>query len=158
MPLPDSSAFLDGVRPQDLDNSAGLSLAERALLLSLLRAFFGPAQAAGAVKDVSEPTSLAELDQTMRRPGERFDQLERQSSLGHGHFAGHASPSPHTALAVAKQDNNELPPSYFVYERQHNLVLYVGPDFFHGMAEHTVVNCLPLDPTFRPLSSHTLRF
>lgn len=155
MPLPLSAAFLDGVRPEALDNQAGLSTTERALLLTVLRLYFGVAQAAGAVKDVSQQASLAELDRSMRQPDERFDLLERQTSLPVGYFSGVSTTL--TAPAVARRDNGVHPASYFVYEQANNIVVYVGPDFFHDLPDRTVVNCLTLDERFRPTSSHTLR-
>jgi hypothetical protein len=155
MALPPSAAFLDSIRPQDLDNHTGLSMTERALLLTVMRLYFGVAQGAGAVKDVSQPASLAELDHSMRDPGERFDLLEQQTSLPVGFFSG-ASASL-VAPAVARRENGEYPASYFVYEQAFNVVLYVGPDFFHGLADRIVVNCLTLDERFRPTASFTLR-
>lgn len=155
MPLPPSAAFLDSVRPHDLDNHTGLSTTERALLLTVLRLYFGVAQGAGAVKDVSQPPSLVELDHSMRQPGERFDLLEQQTSLPIGVFSG--APANIAAPAVARRDNSAYPASYFVYEQATNIVVYVGPGFFHGLADRIVVNCLTLDERFRPTVSFTLR-
>lgn len=155
MPLPPSAAFLDNVRPVELDNETGLSMTERALLLTVLRLYFGVSQAAGAVKDVSDPDSLAALDRSMRDPGERFELLEQQTSLPAGYFSG--TPATLVVPAVARKDNGGLPASYFVYEQAKNLVLYVGPDFFHHLADHIVVNCLTLNERFQPTASYSLR-
>ncbi len=155
MPLPPSAAFLDNVRPEDLDNEAAVSMTERALLLTVLRLYFGVAQVAGAVKDVSDPASLVDLDKSMRKPGERFELLEQQTSLPIGFFSG--SPARLNAPAVARQDNGASPASYFVYEQANNIVLYIGPDFFHRLADHIVVNCLTLNEEFQPTASYTLR-
>lgn len=155
MPLPPSAAFLDSVRPRDLDNQTGLSTTEGALLLTVLRLYFGVGQRAGAVQDVSDPASLAELDRSMREPGERFDLLEQQTSLPGGYFSG--VPAALTAPAVARRDNGGYPASYFVYEQASNVVVYVGPDFFHDLADRMVVNCLTLNERFQPTASHTLR-
>jgi len=155
MPLPPSAAFLDNVRPQDLDNQTGLSTTERALLLTVLRLYFGVAQSARAVKDVSQLASLAELDRSMREPGERFDLLEQQTSLPVGYFSG--APATFGAPAVARRDNGGYPASYFFYEQRGNIVVYVGPDFFHDLADRMVVNCLTLNERFQPTASHTLR-
>jgi hypothetical protein len=112
---------------------------------------------AGAVRDVSDPASLKQLATTMRQPGERFDQLEQQTSLGAAFFDRTFEPLGQTILHVARQENDRWPPSYFIYERSSNLVMYIGADFFHGQADHTVLNCIPMNEHFQPLESHTLR-
>jgi hypothetical protein len=155
--LPKNAEFLAAISYARIDNNSGLSIAERQLLLTLVRLFFGPAQQAGAVRDVSEPESLAELAASMHRPGERFDQLERQTSLPEGFFSSPYSRPGAAALYVATQENIDRPPSYFLYESSENIVLYVGPDFLHELPDQTVINCMRLDSRFRPTESHTLR-
>jgi hypothetical protein len=49
-------------------------------------------------------------------------------------------------------------PSYFLYEAQSDLMLYVGPNFEHGRSDITVINTVVLSPERVPQSSHTLYF
>lgn len=155
--LPQNADFLNIFDLNTIDNQSDLSIGEKQLILVLLRLFFGAAQQAGAVKNVSEPISLANLAIIMHRPGERFDQIEKQTSLQDGFFKIPHASTVDQKMYIAKQNNNIDAPSYFIYEHNANLVFYVGPDFFHGEPQHVVINCLPLDNNYKPLESYTLR-
>ena len=155
--LPQNASFLDIYEWRKVDNNIDVTVGEKQLILVLLRLFFGPAQEAGAVEDVSEPNSLAELAITMQLPGERFDQLESQTSLARGFFKAPHPPTLSEKIFLAKKDNNTEAPSYFVYEQNQNLVFYIGPDFLHNEIQSTVINCLILDSLFKPVASFTLR-
>ncbi|MEW4453787.1 hypothetical protein AB1L30_14025 [Bremerella sp. JC817] len=153
--FPLDESFLAAINPSDVHG--GINLREKEMVLTTLRFYFGPAQGWGAVHDVSDPGSLNQLNHTLRQPGERYDLLESQTPLAAGHFSqGHASTGMVT-LYVAKKDNPGLSPSYFVYELETNLTLYIGPDLLHNMPGHLVLNCLVLAPDHRPTQSLTLR-
>jgi hypothetical protein len=155
--IPQTAQFLSVYDWKSCDGDLSLLSGEKQFIVMLLRLFFGVAQQAGKVKDVSEPTSLASLAVTMRLPGERYDQLERQTSLPQGYFRSVFIPSGQRGIYVAKQNNGMDAPSFFVYESTSNLVLYIGPDFFHNEPQFTVVNCLVLDNNFNPTESHSLK-
>jgi hypothetical protein len=156
VPLGDES-FLGSVNPGDIDNNEGLSLRERELLLVSMRFFFGPANAWGVVRNVSDPTSLAHVADLLHQPGERFDRLESETSLPAGYFSTSHSNDGCVRLYAGKQVNQGYLPSYYLYEERLNLTLYIGPDFLHGIPDQVVVNCMPLDGDFRPRESYTLR-
>ena len=128
------------------------------MLLTTLRFYFGPAQGWSTVHDVTDAASLAQLNLTLRQPGERYEVLEQQTSLPAGHFSQNHTANGQVALYVAKKDNTGLSPSYFLYEASRNLTLYVGPDLLHNLPGHLVVNALVLDGQHRPTESYTLRF
>lgn len=156
--IPCSSDFLKTYDWRSMESSHEVSPGEKQLLMSLLRLFFGPAIIAGQVKDVSEPNSLAQLATTMHQQGERFQLLEEQTSLHSGYFQAPYQTGPQEGIYIAFKDNMAEAPSYFIYEKKENLIIYIGPDFLHGEASSTVVNCLSLNASFEPTSSHTLRF
>lgn len=153
--LPADESFLSALQPADLDGN--LNLREKEMLLATLRFFFGPAQGWGAVHDVSDPASLAVLNTTLRLPGERYDLLEQGTSLPGGFFGSTHVPTAQAKLHATKRDNAGLSPSYFLYESQFNLSLYVGPDLLHGLPGHLVINTLVLGGSFAPQASFTLR-
>ncbi|TWT38755.1 hypothetical protein [Blastopirellula retiformator] len=155
--LPSNADFLSSLQIMAIDAGPSVSLVEKQLLLALVRLYFGPAQESGAVQDVSSPDSLRHIGELIHAPNERFDQLERQTSLPDGFFARTSTEPVQPTFFVATQDNGEQPESFHIYERSRNLSIYVGPDFLHGQASKTVVNCLVLNETFLPTSSHTLR-
>lgn len=92
----------------------------------------------------------------MRLPGERYNQLEQQTSLPQGYFQSVFPPN-QEGIYAAKQNNGLEAPSFFIYEISSNLVLYIGPNFFHGESQFTVINCLTLDNSFNPIESYSLK-
>ncbi|BBO35590.1 hypothetical protein [Lacipirellula parvula] len=154
--LPRDEFFLAALQATDLDG--GGNTREKEMLLTTLRFYFGPAQGWGAVHNVSDAASLAQLDLTLRQPGERYEVLEQQTSLSSGYFSQNHSAAGQVALYVARKDNNGLSPSYFIYEASRNLTLYVGPDLLHNLPGHLVANALVLDGQYCPVESFTLRF
>ena len=155
--LPPNAEFLLGLTWNEVDNTADLTRDEKHLILTLVRLFFGPAQKAGAVHNVSDPVSLVEVWDLVHASGERFDQLEEQTSLPDNFFSEPFHGQMSVILFVAKQANDEGPASYFVYEPTRNLSLYIGPDFLHELPTQTVINCLVLNNEYRPTESHTMR-
>lgn len=150
-------SFLDSITPEDIDDGEELSLREKKLLLISTRFFFGPANEWRVVQDVSNPNSLGHMAELLHQPGERFSQLERQTSLPTGYFSANRSSDGNVRLYAGKQINEGYSPSYYLYEERFNLTFYIGPDFLHGIPGHVVINCMPLDDNFRPQESHTLR-
>jgi hypothetical protein len=151
--LPPDDSFLDGLTPTDVDGSP--NLLEKDMLLVAARFFFGPGQWWNAIKDVSEPNSLNELDKILRKPGERYEKLEQQTDLPEGYFNKNHVATNQVKLHVAsKRDEHTRVPQYFLYEPRFNLSLYVGPDILHGKPV-PVINALVLDDQHRPTESYT---
>jgi hypothetical protein len=154
--IPPDEFFLAALQPADIDGQPNPR--EKEMVLTALRFYFGPAQGWGGVRNVSEPTSLNELNEILRRPGERYELLEQKTSLPAGYFAADQPATSTVKLYAAKRDNPGHPPSFFLYEARHNLTVYIGPDFHHGQAERLVTNTLVLDTQHRPVESLTLHF
>jgi hypothetical protein len=153
--LPPDESFLAALKPADVDGQPNLR--EKEMLLTALRFYFGPAQGWGKVQDVTDANSLNQLNTIIRQPGERYEMLEQQTSLGAGYFGAAQPATDQVKLYAAKRDNPGLMPSYFLYEPSHNLTLYVGPDFLHNLVWHVVINTMVLNPQHRPVESYTLR-
>ncbi|MCC3328270.1 hypothetical protein [Nocardia abscessus] len=150
--LPTDASSVTGRALQDFD-APMYTLDEKQFVITLLRLFFGPAK--GAVQDVSSPSALRELGALLRTPGERFEILERDTSLPAGYFSGS---SPRAAgLYGAKLEALPHPSKYFIYGGPLNLTCYVGPDFLHGVPDAVTINCVLLNLRFEPTESHTLR-
>ena len=128
------------------------------MLLTALRFYFTPAQAWGAVHDVTEPNSLNELNEILRRPCERYEMFATPTGTPAGYFAADHPVTNQVKLYEAKRNNPDQMPSYFLYEARHNLTFYIGPDIHHGQVERFVINTLVLEDQHRPKKSHTLRF
>ena len=121
-------ANLAALQPGDIDGPP--TKGEKAMLLSALRFYFGPANNLKAV--AKDKPDLDELNRVLR---ERYIRLETQTTLGPNLFGPGTSRAPdRVKLFVAhdKLDNPERLPSYFLYEAKNNLMFYIGPDFFHG--------------------------
>jgi hypothetical protein len=155
--LPPNAHFLDALIWTDIENRTTLLGEERQLILAVLRCFFGPAQQAGSVQNVSSPASLQQLNAIMRSPGERYDELEAQTSLPAHFFDGTGTQGVAPKLYIAKKTTAGLPPRYFGYEPTWNLTLYIGPDILHNVPQQTVINCVTLTDSFVPDGSYTLR-
>lgn len=167
--LPPTASFLAALQPADIDGQ--LDSGEKELLLAALRFYFGTAQWWNTVrKELSDDNDLDKLHDTLHSPGERYDILERKTSLGDGYFAQeHQIPS--QVKLYAATDTRDYPenpdrlPSYFLYEARNNLTFYVGPGRVRVEGREVlrhVISTLVLhhkgDRKYRPIQSHTLDF
>jgi hypothetical protein len=167
--LPPTASFLAALQPADIDGQ--LDSGEKEMLLAALRFYFGTAQWWNTVrKELSDDNDLDKLHDTLHSPGERYDILERKTSLGDGYFAQeHRIPG--QVKLYATTDTRDYPenpdrlPSYFLYEAKNNLTCYLGPGRVRvegcELLRH-VFNVLVLhhkaDRKYRPIQSHTLDF
>jgi hypothetical protein len=167
--LPPTGSFLATLQPADIDGQ--LDSGEKEMLLAALRFYFGTAQWWNTVrKELSDDNDLDKLHDTLQSPGERYDILERKTSLGDGYFAEeHRIPG--QVKLYAATDTRDYPenpdrlPSYFLYEAKNNLTFYVGPGRVRVEGREVlrhVFNALVLhhkgDRKYRPIQSHTLDF
>jgi hypothetical protein len=167
--LPPTASFLAALRPADIDGQPDSG--EKEMLLAALRFYFGPAQWWNTVrKELSDDNDLDKLHDTLHSPGERYDILERKTSLGDGYFAQEHQ-IPGQVKLYAATDTRDYPenpdrlPSYFLYEAKNNLTFYVGPGRVRVEGREVlrhVFNTLVLhhkgDRKHRPIQSHTLDF
>jgi len=166
-------SFLDKLQKENVvgpqhptDPEKNLTDHEKEMLLGALRFYFGPATKFwdAVTKDNLTPDNLNDLNTDLRKPGQRYEILERQTGLGLGYFASTHQVPDHVKLYVAKdtlKDKGKNPEDlshYFLYEARSNLTFYVGPDFFHGRPYVKVINTLVLDDRHVAQSSHTLDF
>ena len=150
--LPSDESFLVALQPADVDGQ--LNIREKEMLLAVLRFYFGPANKWGQVEDVTgNADEMAFIDSLLRQPGDRYEALEKQTSLGEGYFDGvHQATDQVKLYAAAKPDTSKR----FLYEARHNLTFYAGPDTLHGDEEVFALNALVLDARYRPVESYTV--
>ena len=167
--LPPTASFLAGLQPADIDGQ--LDSGEKEMLLAALRFYFWTAQWWNTVrKELSDDNDLDKLHDTLHSPGERYDILERKTSLGDGYFAQeHRIPGQVKLYAATDTrvypENPDRLPSYFLYEAKNNLTFYIGSGRVRvegcELLRH-VFNVLVLhhkaDRKYRPIQSHTLDF
>ncbi len=167
--LPPTASFLAALQPADIDGQ--LDSGEKEMLLAALRFYFGTAQWWNTVrKELSDDNDLDKLHDTLHSPGERYDILERKTSLGDGYFAQEHQ-IPGQVKLYAATDTRDYPenpdrlPSYFLYEAKNNLTFYIGPGRVRVEGREVlrhVFNTLVLhhkgDRKHRPIQSHTLDF
>jgi hypothetical protein len=158
--LPPDPSFLAGIQAVDIDGQPNVK--EKEMLRAVLSFYFGPAQWWNTVRKTSkDDNALNQLDQLLRKPGERYDILEQQTTLPAGYFAQEQRAPTEVKLYAATDtrnspDNPEHLPSYFLYETKKNLSFYVGPA--PGRPDVRVMNTLVLDDKHRPRQSHTSHF
>jgi hypothetical protein len=162
--LPPDESFLAEVQSGDIDGLADNS--EKEMLLVALRFYFGAAQWWNAV--VQEGLGPLRFD---FGPARSWNAVVEDLGFPPGGGNGHPV-ADQIKLYATRQDNprtidfsqfgsaahEDHLPSYFLYETHNNLMLYVGPDFYHGQSELAVINTLVLDKQRRPLQSHTMDF
>ena len=152
--LPPNAEFLAALQADDVVGPPDLADEEKKMLLAALRFYFGPAQWWNAVaKEALGPLRF------YFRPVKWWNAVVQDLDLGPA-FANARPAVDQIELYATKRDNPDHPehlPSYFLYEAQNNLMLYVGPDFLHNLVWHVVINTMVLNPQHRPVESYTLR-
>ncbi len=159
-------SFLENLKPQAiLVGSQNIYDDDKKMLLNALRFYFGPANTFwdAVTQDPLEPEHLKNASAHLRRPGQRYDILEKLPGLGRGYFSKPHQVPEHVQLYAAR---DTTPPHdkeyefkrYFLYEAKNNLTFYIGPDFFHGRPTVKVINTFVLDDRYMVESSHTFDF
>jgi hypothetical protein len=151
----DASTGLPELRPNDVVDVIGdLDPNEKEMLVDALRFHFGPAKYLNAV---SKDKDFGPLEFYFRS-----DKWKWWLAVV-GAVAKDAPAPSELKFRAIKLENlldkggTRGKPSYFLYEAQNDLMLYVGPDFEHGRSDITVINTVVLSEGV-PQSSHTSYF